>query len=183
MCSVSLKLYRWWAGAHCLWGHERLLKGCCLGRPPLSNVLLITWSACFCVPFFFVCCPPLSLPLPNHPTESSRERRDVHGEIKDNCILRKALKFTGQREEGWRVFHSRGFWLWTSPPRCILRSSKTWWCARRGRGAANKRAYFVMMLWCNYVDVLRMLFVLKGMLILTDTGIRDTHMWTHGSRS
>ncbi len=132
-----------------------------------------------CVCACTVCCPPLTLPPPNRRTKSTEcaVRNDAfHGEIKENCILRKAVKFTGRRGRAARSSFS-GFPLWTSPPGCILRPSKTC-CARRRWGAANKRAYFVMMLWCNYVDVLRMLFVLKEMVILTDTALRHTRTHT-----
>lgn len=118
-----------------------------------------------------VCSPPLSLPLPNHPTESIREYHSVkhtvrnhsfHGEIKDNYILRKAVKFTGQQRRGG-MFFILWVWLWTSPPGCIFCSRKTR-CSRRRQGTVNKRAY---LLWCYDVTMLMFcgcfLYFCKGM--------------------
>lgn len=111
-----------------VWGHQRSFKGCCSGRPRASDYigpLCFGYPVRMCLCSRAVWCPPLNLPPPNRPTELSREcRRAFDGEIKDKCILRKAVKFTGRGErEGQRVPHSTGFGLWTSPPGCILRPS------------------------------------------------------------
>lgn len=163
-----------------------------VGLHYLWNMVLITILLVFCVADSLValclcactvCCPPLSLPLSNCPTELIRECRSVkhtvrnhsfHGEIKDNYILRKAVKFTGQQLRGGMFFI---LWvrLWTSPPGCIFCSRKTR-CSRRRQGTVNKRAY---LLWCYDVTMLMFcgcfLYFCKGMLILTDVGATHKH--------